>query len=176
LPKVEPALSVCRQHLDDRDAECRFEAACGVWFLAKDPQIKAVFVQEVQDRKSMFRFRAAQALVGVSETDPDLFPLMAALAEDSNPNVLLQGMLSVQFFGKRGVPLLRKWLRDPAAPWPVLFGASDAASRLGKDGVELIPDLVAIQNHPHPSVSRAVAHGLYRMDPKQFAKPTDWVD
>lgn len=167
--------SIAAPLLDERDESVRLRAAVIVGQMARtDPELKSLLVPLLGDRDESMRRSIVWILGELAPFNPDLFIPLAKAAEDPNLNMRAGAIHSMRCFGKRGVPIIRKGLRDPDR-WvrAEAFGATEA---LGKDAEDLIPDLLAMCDDPNPHDRRNASHTLYRMDPKRFAKPATWVD
>ncbi len=166
---------VYRRHLQDDDPRCRMLALTGAWQTSRDIELKSVAIAMVNDPDEQVRQNAAWVLAEMAPLDRELFIPLSKLADDPNMHVRVGAIRSMCHFGKRGVPILRKALRD--GDKNVRFTAIQSSVILSKDGEELIPVLLAMRdNDPDPSIRRFVQHGLFIMDPQRFAKPAAGVD
>ena len=155
---------IFRRHLQDDDPRCRMLALTGAWQTSQDIKLKSIAVSMLNDRDEQVRQNAAWVLAEMAPLDPDLFIPLAELVDDPDIRVRYSVSHSMRYFGKRGVPMLRKALHD--GDKNVRTTAIQSTARLGKDGQELIPILEAMRNDPEPSIRRGASHGLYVMDPQ----------
>jgi HEAT repeat protein len=162
----EALLPVFRRHLQDDDRYCRVMAACGMWGITKDRELKNVALPLRDDPERHLRIHAAILLGNIAGEDPELFDPLAEFAEDPDAHPRYEAVRSMRHFGKRGVPILRKAMRDPNQF--VRIAAIQTAAKLGKDSAELIPDLLAFQNDPDRHVRWSASQALHNLDPERF--------
>ena len=175
IEKDEAFLDLLRQRINDEDPYCRCLAVCGIWKATRDPAMIAVLVPLKDEPNDQVRRSVVLALGDMASDDPGLFEPMSQLCEDRELNVRISAIASMHHFGKRGVPILRKAFADSHVL--VRSSAVYAASELRADGAVLFPELRRLQESDADSgVRRNAGHALYMMDPKQFSKPTTWVD
>ena len=55
--------------------------------------------------------------------------------------------------------------------WQMRNWAVLAASGMGNDAAALLPGMLLLRNDPDRRVRDALSYSLYKIDPKQFAKP-----
>lgn len=169
MPDIERALPVFRDHLQDSDPQCRLIAAVGMFRITSDPAMAKVAMPFLSDPDRDIRQGVAYILENVAREDAALFEPLAQLADDSDYGVRSHAVQSMRHFGKRGVPILRKAMRDYM---PLIrIRAIQTAAALGKDGAELYPDLLACQNGGDGHVRRVAAEALHKMDPERFPMP-----
>lgn len=165
---------IFERHLHDPDAGCRFASARGLWAIKKERDAIAVVIplREIPDRHT--RWEAIDLLSNMASLEPTLFDILAPLTEDSDPSVGRLAIQAMGHFGKRGVPIIQKYLRGTDKA--LSSAAIVAASRLREGTEEVYPDLLALQADPNEDVARNASHALYMMDPKRFPKPATWGD
>ncbi len=158
--RTAESLPTLRRHLQDADPLCRAYAARGVWWGAQDPEILAVVVPLLNDKDA--RSVAGVTLCEMAGSVPESFPHLAKLYEDRD--FKWETLRVMPRFGKRGIPIIRDALRNPH----IQLTAVVSARHLGKDGTELIPDLLALRlKDPHPYIDEA----LSSIDPVRFPQP-----
>ena len=167
VPDIEKVLPVFRAHLQDSDPHCRLIAAAGTFQITSDPEMAKVALAFLSDPDSDIRRDVAYILEAVAPQDVDLFGPLATLADDPDYAVRCHAVFAQRHFGKRGVPILRKAMRDPRPATRVW--AIQTAAQLGKDAAELIPDLLALQNDPNASVPQVNINAVLTLiDPEAF--------
>jgi hypothetical protein len=164
-------LPTLRERLQDDDPTCQLIAAAGVWRSTKDMEVKAIALPLLDHPDANIRASAIHVLSALASDAPDLFEPLAKLAEDSDWRVRAAVVSSMAFFGRRGMPILQRGLRD--SYWEVRVYAVLSAGRLGKVAAELIPILLTLQNDPSPFFRDGVPRALHQIDPKRFAKPAN---
>ncbi len=175
----EVIVSIFRRHVYDIDPKCRMIAAMGIWGFTKDRAMIAIALPLINHTDLQLQHDAVWLLEEMADGDPTLLDHFAPLCEAPEIIVRCVAVRSMRHFGKRGVPLLRKAMQDSAKVGnfhAVKSMAIFAASELRQDGVELIPDLLALQKSSDLVDSRSAGHALYIMDSKRFAKPATWSD
>jgi HEAT repeat protein len=165
---------VFRRHLHDDDKTCRLLAARGAWLAQKDAEAKPVSFALLGDGDRDVRFNAISNLALMAPETPDLFETLAKLAGDADPLMRSQAMGSMGHFGKRGVAILRDGLKDPTAN--VRTNAIYAAYHATKAGVDMTPELLAMQHDADWSNRRSAANWLHQLDPKRFPQSPNEVD
>jgi hypothetical protein len=164
-------LPTLRQSLQDDDPECRLLAAAGVWRTTKDVGMKAIALPLLEHADPKVRIAAVHVLSEMAGNAPELLEPLAKSMDDSDWRVRELVVSSLAHFGKRGLPILQRGLRDPAIR--VRSFAVLTSGGLGKDAEELIPILLMLQNDPDPFFHRYVPKALHQIDPKRFAKPAN---
>jgi HEAT repeat protein len=169
----EHLLPLLHAHLQDSDSYCRLSAATGIWAIANDRDMTKVALPFLNDPDGDVRRRVASLLADMARKGSDLFDPLAKLLDDSDDGTRHYAVLAQRHFGKRGVPVLRKAMSDPNPQ--IRTAAIRTAADLGKDGAELIPELLALQNDPDRHVRRAAVEALHKMDPERFPTPAKKV-
>jgi HEAT repeat protein len=144
-----------------------------------------VLLEAINDPDWDVRRTTATLLGELAKGNPDLFDPLARLAQDKNEYVRAQAVQAMYHYGARAVPILGNAMGDPG-PW-VRYRAYTATSRLGKEGVQLVPLLrsrVVLENNPrdpdHPPSLRVTAIqaicAMAAYEPELFEPISNWID
>lgn len=161
------ALPTLRRRLEDHDPICRAYAARCVRRAVQDPEILNAVLPLLHHKDYEVRSVAISTLCQMAPHVPETFEPLATLAEKDD-FATQSVLLTMPHFGRRAVPILRKRLiapRDPHNYLGDLGVALGAVRRLGKDAAELTPDLLALQDHPNPTVRELAAEALASVEP-----------
>jgi hypothetical protein len=164
-------VAIFRQRLQDDDPRCRLIAAGGVWRQTKDAEMKSVVLPLLDHPDRHIRMSAIYVLTTMAVDAPDLFDPLSKLTE---VQVRADAISSLAYFGKRGLPILQRALRDPDRN--IRRCAVFSAARLGKDAENLIPLMLTLQKEADPSFRQDLANALHQIDPTRFAKPAQGDD
>jgi len=117
--------------------------------VTKDPKAISAALSIKDHADVAVRHELFLLLAQMAPTEPSLFEPLAAATQDPDSQVRMWAMLTMGRFGKRGIPIVRKALRDmdPANQQNAIC----AAFELGPDGAELRPELLAHKNHADPT-------------------------
>jgi hypothetical protein len=165
-PDTSKILPTLRKRLNDDDPLCRLTAAQCIWERTEDPEMKPVLLA-LLERGNLSYFDGTWRLIkSLARNDPEMLEPLSKLAERRNDDVGVAAVLSMSYFGKRALPVLRRHLRGKDRE--LAFAAIGVVGRLGTDAEELIPDILLWENDPDRAVRWSIAWTLHQIAPKRF--------
>jgi hypothetical protein len=169
-------LPILRRHLQDDDPRCRVDPAFGVWRATQDRELWPIVVPLIYQanvNEADVTLRALRLLCEMAPHVPETFEPLAKLSLDTNmvEYIRIPALYALEKFGKRAIPVYRKWLSDPDR-MNRYIGVL-CVQDLGKDGAEMVPDLLALQSDTDQGIRREVAEALKMVDPGRFGKRRD---
>jgi HEAT repeat protein len=165
-------LPVMRQRLADDDPVCRVDAALYLWLATGDREMIQVPLAYLDHPDPFVHRVAGIALCYLAPADPNkAYDPVVKLMWDSKSrlDVRLGAVQSMRHFGRRGLPMIRKALNDPAPD--IRQAAMFAAREMGQDAKELVPNLLSLQDDVEPHIRRLAATTLNRLEPDRFPAP-----
>jgi HEAT repeat protein len=142
--------------------------------VSKQKELVKTFLALKDDSDPQVQHVARISLCTMASDDAELFETVANFAEDPNPGVRFQAIHAMRRFGTKGVPILQRALADKGRG--IRNNAAQSAAALGKDAMDLLPSLKALQNDPDAVFRAQVEGALHRIDPMRFAKPAARVE
>ena len=152
--------------------DVRLSAARAIWKIDKDKHVLQVFVKLLDDSDPGLRSLGMMHVASLAGEAPELYPHLAGHVNDSNDRVRSPIMFAMQYFGKKGVPILIVGLNDPSAE--VRQAAVDALEELGPVAVEAIPALEARLKDVDATVRRTAPLALQAIDRERFKHLKGW--
>jgi hypothetical protein len=156
-------LTVLRERLEDDVPKCRITAADYLWRATGDREMIKVPLAHVNGLGTQFRDEARIVFCHMAAADPEVsFGPLSQWVEDPFPgrHVRVTAIQSMQHFGKRGIPLLRKALKDQDSE--VRVAALFAIERLGADAADFKSELLTVQQSDSLQYCRQLASSALR--------------